>query len=153
MLPFDSSRDYGTTNFREHPERYRVGRGEQGVFRGEPSTSELLPHWRFRTPALAETSAAYIYSQFLAYKAAGDFVGMDMARQFLQMGYTRARRYANHRSGRKYDPATSEVLPQETDWKSNAKAESARIFYAHYSKVNADPDYRRAKQQHQQTFG
>ena len=29
----------------------------------------------------------------------------------LQMGYTRAQRYANHRSGRKYDPETREVLP------------------------------------------
>ena len=30
-------------------------------------------------------------------------MGADMARKFLQMGYTRARRYANHRGGRKYD--------------------------------------------------
>ena len=28
---------------------------------------------------------------------------MDMCRKFLEMGFTRARRYANHRSGRKYD--------------------------------------------------
>ena len=38
----------------------------------------------------------------MAYKKKGDFVGMDMARKFLQMGYTRSRRYANHKSGRKY---------------------------------------------------
>jgi hypothetical protein len=151
-VPVDSSLDYTTTNFREHPERYRVGRGEQGVFLGEPYKSELLPHWRFRTPALAETSAAYIYARFLAYKGAVDFVRMDIARKFLQMGYTRARRYANHGSGRKYDQATGTLLPQEADWQTNEKAASARIFYAYYAKVNADPDYRRAKQQHQQTF-
>ena len=34
---------------------------------------------------------------------AEDFVGADMARKFLQMGFTRARRYANHRGGKKYD--------------------------------------------------
>ena len=102
-VPVDSSPDYMMTNFREHPELYRVGRGEQGVLLVEPYKSELLPHWRFRTPAIAQASAEHIYAQFLAYKEAGDFVGMDMARKFLQMGYTRARRYATHRGGRKYD--------------------------------------------------
>ncbi len=153
MPPFDYSLDYATINFREQPELYRVGRGEQGVLLVEPYKSELLPHWRFRTPSIAEVSAAHIYAQFLAYKAAKDFVGMDMARKFLQMGYTRARRYANHRSGRKYDHVTGEVLPQEGDWQSNEKAASARIFYEYYARVNADPDYRHAKQQHQQMFG
>jgi hypothetical protein len=84
---------------------------------------------------------------------AGDFVGMDMARKFLQMGYTRSRRYANHRSGRKFNPKTQEVLPQEVDWQTNDKAESARIFRAYYLKANADPDYQQAKQQHQDAFG
>ena len=107
---------------------------------------------RFRAPALAETSAAYIYARLLAYKGAVDFLGMDIARKFLQMGYTRARRYANHGSGRKYDQATGTLLPEEADWQTNEKAASARIFYAYYAKVNADPDYRRVKQ-HQQTFG
>jgi hypothetical protein len=153
MTPFDYSRDFTQINFREHPELYQVGRGEQGVLLVEPYKSELLPHWRFRSPALAQESAQTIYAHFLAYKAAGDFVGMDMARKFLQMGYTRARRYANHRSGRKYDPATGEVVPQEADWQTNEKAESARIFYKYYTKVNADPDYQHAKQRHQQTFG
>ena len=152
-MPFDSSLDYATINFREHPELYRVGRGEQGVLLVEPYKSELLPHWRFRTPPIALESSQTIYEMFLAYKAAGDFVGMDMARKFLQMGYTRSRRYANHRSGRKYDPATGEILPQEADWQTNAKAESARIFSAYSTKVNADPDYQHAKQRHQQTFG
>jgi hypothetical protein len=153
MAPFDYSRDFAQINFREQPELYQVGRGEQGVLLVEPYKSELLPHWRFRTSALAQESAQTLYAHFLAYKDAGDFVGMDMARKFLQMGYTRARRYANHRSGRKYDRATREVLPQEADWQSNAKAESARIFYEYYVKANADPDYQQAKHQHQQAFG
>ena len=153
MPPFDYSRDFTQINFREHPELYQVGHGEQGVLLVEPYKSELLPHWRFRTPALAEASAAHIYAQFPAYKAADDFVGMDMARKFLQMGYTRARRYANHRSGRKYDPETREVLPQAADWQTNEKAQSARIFRAYYLKAIADPDYQQAKQLHQRTCG
>lgn len=32
-----------------------------------------------------------------------DFVGMDMARKFIQMGMTRSKRYANFKGGRKYD--------------------------------------------------
>ena len=153
MKPFDYSRDFTQINFREHPELYQVGRGEQGVLLVEPYKSELLPHWRFRTPALAQESAQTIYALFLAYKAADDFVGMDMARKFLQMGYTRARRYANHPSGRKYDPKTQEVLPQVADWQTNEKAQSARIFRAYYLKANADSDYQQAKHLHQQTYG
>jgi hypothetical protein len=153
MKPFDNSRDFTQINLREHPELYQVGRGEQGVLLVEPYKSELLPHWRFRTPALAQESAQTLYARFLAYKDAGDFVGMDMARKFLQMGYTRSRRYANHRSGRKYDSVTGEVLPQEADWQTNAKAESARIFYAYYVNAKEDAVYQRAKQQHQRAFG
>jgi hypothetical protein len=43
---------------------------------------------------------------FLAYRKASDFLGADMARKFLQTGWTRARRHANHRGGRKYDRAS-----------------------------------------------
>ena len=153
MKSFDYSRDFAQINFRKHPELYQVGRGEQGVLLVEPYKSELLPHWRFRTPAIAQESAQTIYAQFLAYKETGDFVGMDMARKFLQMGYTRSRRYATHRSGRKYDPATQDVLPQEADWQTNDKAESARIFYAYYIKAREDAVYQQAKQQHQRAFG
>jgi hypothetical protein len=153
MPPFDYSLDYATINFREHPELYRVGRGEQGVLLVEPYKSELLPHWRFRTPEVARASAKHIYAQFLGYKAAGDFVGMDMARKFLQMGFTRAKRYANHPSGRKYGRATGEALPQAADWATNEKAEAARIFYEHYAKAKADPDYQRAKRWHRREFG
>jgi hypothetical protein len=153
MTPFDYSRDFTQINFREHPELYQVGRGEQGVLLVEPYKSELLPHWRFRTPELAQESAQTIYGLFLVYQEAGDFVGMDMARKFLQMGFTRARRYANHRSGRKYDSVTGEILPQEADWQTNEKAESARIFYTYYIKVKEDAVYQQAKQQHRRSFG
>ena len=136
---FNYDQDFATIDFRAEPERYQVGRGEQGVLSVEPYKSQILPHWRFKTPELAQESAEAIYRLFLEYKAAGDFVGMDMARKFLQMGWTRARRYANHRSGRKYDPDTGAVLPIEED---PIKAESARIFYDYYERARDDTDYR-----------
>ena len=39
---------------------------------------------------------------------------MDMCRKFLEMGFTRARRYANHKDGKKYNPDGS-IKPQESD--------------------------------------
>src|ERR1700744_5423012 len=101
--PFDYTLDFANTDFRQRPDLYRIGKGEQGVLLVEPYKGELLPHWRFRTGAEAEKSSAKIYRMFLAYLEADDFPGADMARKFLQMGWTRARRYANHTGGRKYD--------------------------------------------------
>lgn len=82
---------------------YRIARGEQGVLTFEPYKSLLLPYWRFRTPSIASTSSAQLYAAFTHYMVAGDFVGADMARKFIQMGMTRAKRYANFKGGRKYE--------------------------------------------------
>lgn len=142
-LPFDE------IDFRARPDLYRIGRGEQGVLLVQPYKSELLPHWRFRTPDIARESAAKLTEMFLAYKEQDDFVGMDMARKFLQMGYTRSRRYANHKSGRKWSPGREEVLPQDVD---PVKAESARIFYEAYIAAKDDPDYLRMKADHLTRF-
>jgi hypothetical protein len=135
---FDYSLDYKTIDFRAHPELYRIGRGEQGVLMVEPYKSEILPLWRFRTPDIARESALAIRARFEEYRQAGDFVGMDMARKFLQMGWTRSRRYANHKSGRKYDPESGTEL---SDVEDPEKAESARIFKEQYDQVRADPEY------------
>lgn len=146
---FDYEQDFDNIDFRKHPELYQVGVGEQGVLLVEPYKSEILAHWRFKTPDIARESADAIYKMFLDYKAQGDFVGMDMARKYLQMGYTRARRYANHKSGRKYDDEGKE-LPRDDD---PIKAESARIFYEKYQQAKTDPDYIRLKKTHQAQYG
>ncbi len=145
-MNFDYSLDFENTDFRENPHLYRVGRGEQGVLSVEPYKSEILPHWRFRTEEVARESSEKIYSMFLEYKEQDDFVGMDMARKFLQMGYTRARRYANHRSGRKYDE-DGNVLPQEPDAMDNEKARAAQIFYEKYKLAREDKHYKRRKKE------
>jgi len=146
---FDYSVDYRSMDLRKHPELYRVGRGEQGVLLVEPYKSEILPHWRFRDVAVATRSAAAITALFAAYKKQRDFVGMDMARKFLQMGYTRARRYANHASGRKYGPA-GEILPFSADAE---KAAAAVIFRRAWKQVAADATYQRMKAAHKSLYG
>ena len=151
MTPgFDPLLDLKTVDFRAHPELYRVARGEQGVLSVEPYKQEILPHWRFRTPEIARVSADKIFEMYQNYKAANDFVGMDMARKFLQMGYTRARRYANHRGGQKYALGTRKVLPHEED---AIKAASALIFRAKWDLVRADIDYQRLVRQHRARYG
>ena len=142
---FDYGLDFGAIDFRERPEVYRIGVGEQGVLLVEPYKSEILPVWRFRTPEEARAAAAAITDLFREYRRRGDFVGMDMARKFLQMGWTRARRYANHRSGRKWSAGRAAVLPPQPD---PVKAESARIFSEAYHAAKCDPEYRRRREEH-----
>ena len=138
MDKFDYTLDFKTIDFRQQPELYRVGKGEQGVLLVEPYKREILPYWKFRTPEIARQSAQDIYSLFLKYKQQRDFVGMDMARKFLQMGYTRSRRYANHKTGRKYAKDSKTILPNQED---PIKAESAKIFYEVWQVAKLDPEY------------
>lgn len=151
---FDYSLDFEKINFRQSPELYRIGRGEQGVLLVEPYKSEILPHWRFKTPEIAKKSSEIIYQMFLNYLSQDDFVGADMARKFLQMGYTRARRYANHKSGRKYkkDSQTNqnnELLPNDFD---PIKAESAAIFKEKWLQAKTNQKYLELKDKHKQMY-
>ncbi len=115
----------------------------------QPYKGEILPHWRFRTVPIAKVSAAKIMALFEEYRAKDDFVGMDMARKFIQMGYTRARRYSNHKGGRKYD-AEGKELPRGVD---EEKAAAAAIFKAYWDRLRADEDYLARKKAHQQKYG
>jgi hypothetical protein len=65
-----------------------------------------------------------------------------MARKFLEMGFTRARRYANHKSGRKYDK-NGKILPQEKDWATNRYAIAAKIFKKKRDRVAKDMIYKK----------
>lgn len=147
--PFDYSLDFTKTDFRKRPELYRIGKGEQGVLLVEPYKSEILPHWRFKTVVEAKKSARAIYRMFLAYLKAGDFPGADMARKFLQMGWTRARRYANHKGGRKYDKRSGDVLPMTED---REKAEAAAVFYGQYVAARQNREYIRQKKLHRECY-
>ena len=129
MLEFCYDLPYEDMDFTD-PEThklYRIGRGEQGVLLVRPYTNTICNHWRFRTPDIAVKSANKIFAMFLDYRDAKDFVGMDMCRKFLEMGFTRSRRYANHHTGKKYDDE-GKVTPQEPDHATCDFAKSAKIF-------------------------
>jgi hypothetical protein len=160
-MAFDYSLDYKNIDFRQHPELYRVGKGEQGVLLIEPYKSEILPYWRFKNPEIARESSQKIYEIFLVYLEQDDFMGADMARKFIQMGYTRSRRYANHKSGRKYrtNPqketspeaqieARQDILPYEVD---AVKAESAAIFKEKWMVAKTNAKYLQLLAKHRQT--
>lgn len=131
-------------DYRKHPEKYHVGKGEQGVLICEPYKSELTPHWRFKTEEIAKESSATIYKMFRDYLKSGDFVGADMARKFLQMGFTRARRYANYKSGKKYDKEHNYAL-LEKGTGDPEKAKAAAIFYDVWQKAEENPEYKALK--------
>jgi hypothetical protein len=108
---------------------YRIGRGETSVLTFEPYKSEILPLWRFKTPSIARTSSSAIYAKFLEYDAQNDFIGMDMSRKFLQMGMTRAKRYANHAGGRKYDKESGKELEKSQGHKGMQEKEEASLIF------------------------
>ena len=149
MKEFDYDLDYKELDFsiKENRKLYRIGRGEQGVLLVRPYTNIICNYWRFKTPKIAIQSANKIFSLYLDYRDAGDFIGMDMCRKFLEMGFTRARRYANHNSGRKYKKGTKEILPQEEDHMTSKYAESARIFKHVRDIVAKSEDYVRMRKE------
>ncbi|WP_336286659.1 DUF4385 domain-containing protein [Cronobacter dublinensis] len=146
---FDYAQDFASIDFRAHPERYQVGRGEQGVLLVEPYKSEILPYWRYKDEESANASAEKIYQLFEEYRKKDDFVGMDMARKFIQMGYTRARRYANYKGGKKYDEDRN-LKPRGND---PVKAAAATVFKGWWDRIRADEDYLRRKKAHQEKWG
>ena len=130
---------YEGVDLREHPEEYRIGRGEQGVFHAEPYKGELLPLWKFKDEEVARESSGAIYQKFLQYRSDGDFVGMDVARKYLQMGWTRSLRYAKYKGGNKKRPL--EEADQE-------KLRSASVFKKLYDRARTDEEYIRKKEEH-----
>ena len=142
MIEFDYKLDYKQLNFTDKKVRklYRIGRGEQGVLLVRPYTNDICKYWRFKTLKEAEVSSQKIFDMYLDYRIQKDFVGMDMCRKFLEMGFTRARRYANHKDGNKYD-SNGKVKPQEKDWATSEKAKSARRFKEFRDLITKDEFY------------
>ncbi|EBS5001537.1 DUF4385 domain-containing protein [Salmonella enterica] len=149
IKPFNYQQDFSSIDFRQQPELYQVGRGEQGVLLVEPYKSEILPFWRYKDEASAMKSAEQIYQLFEAYRQQDDFVGMDMARKFIQMGYTRARRYVNYKGGKKY----AEDGSLNTRGNDPIKAAAATVFKGWWDKIRQDEDYLKRKRQHQARWG
>ena len=134
---------------------YCISRGETGVLTFEPYKSILLPLWRFRTPAIAKTSAEALYARFEAYNDDGDIVGMDMCRKFIQMGMTRAKRYANYKGGKKYmktkdseEEGTKTQMEKSVGHKGKEdKEEASLIFKGFWEKCRAHEGYQEKKRE------
>jgi hypothetical protein len=131
-------------DYKEYPELYRVGKGEQGVLICEPYKSEIGQYWRFKTKTIAEESSNKIYELFLSYLELDDFVGADMARKYLQMGFTRARRYANYKGGKKYDKDKDYALIEKGTGQQE-KAEAAAVFYVKWKQAESNVEYAQMK--------
>jgi hypothetical protein len=100
---------------------------------------ELLPLWAFKDEHAARQSSEAIWTKFVEYRDARDFVGCDVARKYLQMGCTRARRYAKHKGGNKSLPLTEEDA---------VKARSADIFEQKWREAVEDVLYQDLKLRH-----
>ena len=148
MKEFDYDLDYKSLDFTDEETRklYRIGRGEQGVLLVRPYTNTICNHWRFKTPEIAVKSSNHIYGMYLDYRDQKDFIGMDMCRKFLEMGFTRSRRYANHHTGKKYDDEGN-VRPQEPDHATCKYAQSAKIFKKVRDIVAKSADYVRMRKE------
>ena len=134
-------------DYRENPHLYKVGRGQQGVLICEPYKSELYPLWRFKTPDKAQLSCNQIYLKFLEYIDENDFVGADMAKKYLHMGFTRSRRYWNHSSGKKWtNDGEWKVLPYDRTEKRFY--DSSLIFQKYWKMARENKDYLQMKKQH-----
>jgi len=144
---------------------YAIGRGEMGVLSFEPykgaslpinrdESSQILglilPYWAFRTVPIASNSAEVLWDIFRSFCSRGDFVGADMARKFIQMGMTRAKRYANHKGGRKYGEDGKQLAKwtgDDADGKRREKEEASEIFKRYWKRCTAHEEYLRLKQE------
>mgnify|MGYP000067068888 CR=1 FL=1 len=140
--------EYGT-NFRKNPEEYEVGRGSEGVFKVQPYKDELLPLWSYADEKAAEESADAILDAFYGYLDKGDFVGADMARKYLRMGYTRSMRYAKYPGGKKYDEDGDEREPNE--WADEEKHRAAVVFEDAWREAREDERYQQMRERHEQS--
>ena len=133
------------TDFRKNPEEYEVGRGCEGVFKIQPYKDELLPLWSYADEDAAEESADALLEAFYDYLDEDDFVGADMARKYLRMGYTRAMRYAKYPGGKKYEDG-EEREPEE--WADNEKRRAAVVFEKAWKEARENEEYRRMREEH-----
>lgn len=75
-----------------------------------------------------------------------------MARKYLQMGYTRSRRYTNYKGGLKYDKENNYKL-KTYGTGDPQKAISARIFYDKWKKAESNEQYKKMKLDWKKQYG
>ena len=106
------------TDYRQRPDLYTRDGDPYAV---QPYASEIAPHLDDTTMESAGESAAILYELYVRYKAAGDFVGMDMVARFLRLGRIRAEQG---------------IVPGDA-----SRPSPAAIFSKTYRMVKNDPEY------------
>ena len=139
-------------DYRLQPKKYKVGKGEQGVLICEPYKTEIGKFWRFKNTEMAIESSEKIFSMFIDYLDSDDIVGADMARKYLQMGFTRARRYFNYKGGKKYDKE-KDYRKLERGTGDPEKAKAASIFYKKWKEAEDNKKYSQLKTQWKMVHG
>jgi len=148
LVPPDSPLDTPALKDKDLCFSYEIARGEMGVLSFEPYKSLILPYWAFRTVPIAQKSAEILWDIFESYLDRGDLVGADMTRKFIQMGMTRARRYANHKGGWKYDKDGEQLekwTGKDVDGKRKEKEEASEIFKVYWRRCIASDKYGQLK--------
>jgi hypothetical protein len=138
-----------------HPERYRHTPDERGAYKNRVLQGRQPPVWTVSDFAGAEAAAEAIHERFEAYRAADYFVGMDLARRDLQMGWTRALRYAKYLGRRKYErDADGDRVEREPDqWYDEEKHAVAQVYREYLDCVREDTTHRRLRDDHRERYG
>ncbi|KAK3678070.1 hypothetical protein LTR78_002165 [Recurvomyces mirabilis] len=121
------------------------------------TSQELCMSYRIARVPIAENSSKNLWSAFEYFLKTEDFVGADMARKFIQMGMTRAKRYANHKGGKKYDRSEREVTRDSGERVELAKSEghqgreeklaASEVFKAVWRRCTSDERYLELKKE------
>lgn len=139
-------------NYREKPENYIISRGQFGVLKYQPYKDEILPHWSYKDGPSAKKSSEKILSLFYDYLDQRDFVGADMSKKYLHMGFTRSMRYAKYPGGKKYNDDGSERQPHGPDttgeWADPDKREAANKFKPAWDEARTNNKYKSLKELH-----
>ena len=139
-------------DYRQEPEKYRVGKGEQGVLICEPYKSELTPHWRFKTPELASREQRGSLPNVRRISESRGFRRRRYGPKIPADGLHPRRRYANYKGGIKYDKNNGYAL-NERGTGDPAKAESAAIFHQKWKQAEAHPEYATRKKAWREQYG
>lgn len=132
-------------NYRKHPEKYVIGRGQFGVLKYQPYKSEILPYWSFKNEECARKSVSQILELFCQYLRDEDFPGADMAKKYLHMGNTRSLRYAKYPGGKKYIEGEER---EPLEWADEQKWFASRVFKKGWDIARTNELYLKMKEKH-----
>ena len=129
-------------DYKKNPEEYSVSKGVSGVFSVSPYKDQIIKHFTFKNIEQSKASAEKIYNMFEEYRDKKDFVGMDMARKFLELGYLQSLRFSKFSGGKKY---TKSGNLKRSSYKEKEKLEISNVYKSYLDKANSDKVYKSLK--------